>query len=214
MITVLDYGAGNLKSVTNMLHFLGANHNVTSKVQEVEHARAIIFPGVGHFGQMVQALDDLDLRAPLIQKIKAKTPLLGICLGMQAFFEASEEAPGCRGLGILAGTVRKLEGSVRVPHIGWDTISVPSDQSEQDNNSKPLLLKSIDPSSHFYFANSYAGPAVQATAAICDYGTIEARPWTAIIEQGTLFGTQFHPEKSGDVGAQLLKNFLEVVHAR
>lgn len=196
-LAVVDYGAGNLCSVCNALSSLGAAFVVTDDAALVAGASSVILPGVGHFGQMTRAIDALGLRAPLVAHLAQDKPFLGICLGMQALFEGSEEAPQEPGLGVLAGRVERLQGSVRVPHIGWNTLRAlrPS-----------ILLADLGHDSAFYFANGFAAPLSQCASAACDYGS----PWSAVVERGKAFGVQFHPEKSGSVGLHLLGNFLGV----
>ncbi len=197
MTTIVDYGAGNLRSVQNTLEELGALYLVTNQVAEVEQAQRIILPGVGHFGQMVQALDELGLRRSLIEKIRSGIPFLGICIGLQCLFEGSEESPGVRGLAVLPGHIKKFNGPVRVPHMGWNLLE----------KTKPSrLLAGLNGGAFTYFAHSYYAPVIEATAAICTY----VHPYTAVIERENLHAVQFHPEKSGPVGLRVLKNFLEL----
>lgn len=195
MITVVNYGAGNLRSVTNTLEALGARFEVVSDPGAVEAARALILPGVGHFGQMMEALDRLGLRAPLRRKARTGTPLLGICLGLQAMFEASEEAPEQKGLGLFPGTVRRFPAPLRCPHMGWNTAR-PSRACR--------LLDGLGPDPYFYFAHSYYCPPGGHAAALCEYGT----PFCAVLERENVYGVQFHPEKSGPVGLAVMRNFL------
>ncbi|HEY7210587.1 MAG TPA: imidazole glycerol phosphate synthase subunit HisH [Bryobacteraceae bacterium] len=195
MTTIVNYGAGNLRSVQNTLEELNTPYVVTSDPAEVERAQILILPGVGHFGQMMQALDALGLRAPLIAKIRSGIPFLGICVGLQCLFEASEESPGVRGLGILSGEVKRFHGPIRVPHMGWNSL---------DRLRPVRLLKGLEAQLFTYFAHSYYAPVIDATAATCTYFV----PYTAVIEQDNLFAVQFHPEKSGPAGLRVLKNFI------
>lgn len=197
-LAIVDYGAGNLKSVANALTHLGAQFKIAETPEAIEASDAVLFPGVGHFGQMATSLDELRLRSSLLAKIGGGAPFLGICVGMQALYKASEESPEAQGLGVFPGEVRKLRGNVRVPHLGWDDLETVRDCP---------LLKGIDPSARFYFANSFAADLGGETAATCAYGDSS---WAAIVRQGSLFGVQFHPEKSGENGLRLLKNFLEI----
>ena len=197
MTTIVDYGAGNLRSVQNTLDELGAAYKVTNDPQVVEQAQKIIFPGVGHFGQMMSALDQLGLREPLIRKIASRTPLLGICVGLQALFEASEESPGSKGLGIFPGVIKRFHGGARIPHMGWNSLEP----------KKPCRLLTGLPLEVFtYFAHSYYAPLSGATAAACTY----IQPYTAILEQDNVHAVQFHPEKSGATGLRIMKNFLDL----
>ena len=194
MITILDYGAGNLRSVQNTLDAIGAEYKVTNNPQDIREATSIILPGVGHFGQMMQALDRLQVRNPLRERIDAGIPFLGICLGLQALFQTSAEAPGDRGLGLYEGSVERFPPSDRVPHMGWNTVAP----------VKPTRL--LPAPSHFYFAHSYYVPVCPQAAAVCEYSV----PYTAALEQGNVFGVQFHPEKSGDAGIDVVRRFVEL----
>lgn len=197
MTTIVDYGAGNLRSVQNTLDELGATYAVTNKPEDVSRAEKIILPGVGHFGQMMRAVDDLGLRAPLKERIGAGVPFLGICIGLQCLFEASEEAPGSRGLGIFPGCVKRFRGPARIPHMGWNSLEC----------ARPSrLLKNLDGQTFTYFAHSYYAPVMDATAATCTY----IHPYTAVLERDHVYAVQFHPEKSGPVGLQVMRNFLEL----
>ncbi len=192
---IVDYGAGNLRSVQNTLDELGASYVVTSDPKIVNEARKIILPGVGHFGQMMRAIDDLGLREPLIHQIRSRVPFLGICIGLQCLFETSEESPESKGLAIFPGTVRRFMGNARVPHMGWNSLST----------TKPCrLLEGLKDGTFTYFAHSYYVPVIHATAATCTY----IHPYTAILEQDKIYAVQFHPEKSGPVGLKVMQNFL------
>lgn len=197
MIAIFDYGAGNLRSVENTLAEIGAAYTLTRDSEGLRAASKIVLPGVGHFGQMMRSLDALRVRQTLLDRIAAGVPFLGICLGLQALLTGSEEAPEERGLGLYPGSVRRFPGGARVPHMGWN-------QLEPLAPSK--LLKNVAPQSHVYFAHSYYVPEIRATAARCTY----AEPYTAVLEDGNVFGVQFHPEKSGPVGLQIVRNFLEL----
>ncbi len=197
MTTIVNYGAGNIRSVENTLSELGAQYEVTDLPEIVRHAAKIILPGVGHFGQMMQAIDKLGLRDVLCEKIRAGTPFLGICVGLQCLFERSEEAPGAEGLGLLAGELKRFVGKARIPHMGWNSL-------EQQRPTR--LLNGVGDGAYTYFAHSYYAPLHPATAATCTY----MHPYSAILEQGNLYAVQFHPEKSGPVGLRVMKNFLEI----
>lgn len=197
MTTIVDYGAGNLRSVQNTLNELGARYLVTNHGSEVAKADKLVLPGVGHFGQMMTAIDQLQLREPIIERVRAGTPLLGICLGLQCMFESSLEAPGKQGFGFFPCAIRRFEGAVRVPHMGWDSLDLIRDSK---------LLQSTGPQPFTYFAHSFYAPVVAATAATCTYSV----PYTAVLEHENLFGVQFHPEKSGPIGLRIVKNFLDL----
>ena len=197
MISIFDYGAGNLRSVENTLGAIGAEYQLIRNAQSIRQAAKLILPGVGHFGQMMRALDELDVRGALIETIHAGVPFLGICLGLQALFTSSEEAPEERGLGIYEGQVKRFRGDMRIPHMGWN-------QLETIRESR--LLRNTGAKPYVYFAHSYYAPVVPATAAICDY----SGPYTAVLEQDNVSGVQFHPEKSGDLGLKFVRNFVEL----
>jgi len=196
MITILDYGAGNLRSVQNTLGEIGADFELVRDSVGLGHATKIILPGVGHFGQMMRALDQMQVREALLERIRAGVPFLGICLGLQALFESSEEAPEERGLGLFPGEIRRFPATARVPHMGWNEI-------EPRHDAK--LLTNLAPHPYLYFAHSYYAPLTEATAATCQYNV----PYTAVLETKNIFGVQFHPEKSGPVGLRIVKNFVD-----
>ncbi len=193
MIAIFDYGAGNLQSVQNTLAALGAPYQLTRDSAGLRRAEKIILPGVGHFGQMMRALDELQVRETLIQRLRAGVPFLGICLGLQALFASSEEAPEERGLGLYQGQVKRFRGDLRIPHMGWNQV--------HPCRATPLLSSPA----YLYFAHSYYCPVVPATAAVCDY----VLPFTAILEDSNVRGVQFHPEKSGPAGLAVVRNFIE-----
>lgn len=195
MTTIVDYGAGNIRSVQNTLDELGAPYIVTNDPEAVRGAAKIILPGVGHFGQMMQAVDRLSLREPLLARIQAGVPFLGICIGLQCLFESSEEAPEAKGLGIFPGSIKRFVGHARVPHMGWNSLS-------KERPAK--LLEGLNEGVFTYFAHSYYAPVIEATAATCTY----IQPYTAVIEQKNVHAVQFHPEKSGPVGLRVVSNFL------
>ena len=197
MIAIFDYGAGNLRSVENTLAEIGASYHVVRDIQGLERAEKIILPGVGHFGQMMRALDTMSVRQALIDRIRARVPFLGICLGLQALFTSSEEAPEERGFGIFDGVVRRFAGDVRVPHMGWNSLEL---------RGPSRLLAGLGANPYLYFAHSYYAPVAPVTAATCTYTV----PYTAVLENGTIFGVQFHPEKSGPLGLKVVRNFVEL----
>jgi imidazole glycerol phosphate synthase glutamine amidotransferase subunit len=195
VISILDYGAGNLRSVENTLGAMGAEYELVRDAPALRLATKIILPGVGHFGQMMRALDEMDVRGALVERIHAGVPFLGICLGLQALFETSEEAPEERGLGVFPGRIEKFRGEDRVPHMGWNSL-------ERVRESK--LLEGIGAAPYVYFANSFYAPAVGEATAICEYGV----RFTAVIEHRNIHAVQFHPEKSGAVGLRMVRNFV------
>jgi imidazole glycerol phosphate synthase glutamine amidotransferase subunit len=198
VIAIFDYGAGNLRSVQNTLDAIGAQYELVRDAAGLERAPKIILPGVGHFGQMLRALDEMNVRSTLIARIKANVPFLGICLGLQGLFDASAEAPGQSGLGIFPGSVKRFDIEERVPHMGWNQL---------DTVRPSKLLKGLPEHPHVYFAHSYYVPVVEQTAATCTYSI----PYTAILESGNTFGVQCHPEKSGPLGLAIVRNFVELV---
>jgi imidazole glycerol phosphate synthase glutamine amidotransferase subunit len=193
---MFDYGAGNLRSVQNTLDEIGAEYELVRDAAGLERAPKIILPGVGHFGQMLRALDEMNVRQTLIARIRTGVPFLGICLGLQGLFERSEEAPDQAGLGIFPGAVKRFDQSARVPHMGWNQL---------DLVRPSKLLAGLPPRPHVYFAHSYYVPVVDQTAATCSYATT----YTAVLESGNVFGVQCHPEKSGPLGLAMVRNFVE-----
>ena len=196
MIAILDYGAGNLRSVQNALEEIGCEYSLVRDATGLRSASKILLPGVGHFGQMMRALDALEVRDVLIERIAAGVPFLGICLGLQALFDASEEAPEVRGLGIFEGIVRRFPAHARVPHMGWNELEL---------RGESKLLRGFDARPFVYFAHSYYAPEGDYASAICAYEV----PYTAALEVGSVYGVQFHPEKSGAVGLTIVRNFVE-----
>jgi imidazole glycerol phosphate synthase glutamine amidotransferase subunit len=197
MIAILDYGAGNLRSVENTLGEIGAGYTLVRDAAGLRRATKIILPGVGHFGQMLRALDAMDVRATLKDRIAAGVPFLGICLGLQALFERSEEAPELEGLGLFDGVVKRFPADARVPHMGWNDLAAVKESR---------LLNGLGPRPFVYFAHSYYAPVIAATAATCTY----ALAYTAALEWDNIFGVQFHPEKSGPLGLRIVRNFVEL----
>jgi imidazole glycerol phosphate synthase glutamine amidotransferase subunit len=201
MIGILDYGAGNLRSVENTLAEIGAEYQIVGNAAGLRAAPKIVLPGVGHFGQMMRALDEMQVRETLVERIRAGVPFLGICLGLQALFEHSEEAPDACGLGLYEGTVRRFPADARVPHMGWNQLDR---CGELPGESR--LLAGLEAHAYVYFAHSYYAPAMAQTAATCTY----LLPYTAVLEAGNTFAVQFHPEKSGPAGLRIIRNFVEL----
>jgi len=193
-IALVDYGAGNLTSVIKGLRAAGADVRVVSTPDELSDAQALVIPGVGHFSATL-ALGE-DWRGAVRDRLAAGVPFLGICLGMQWLFEGSDEAPDAPGLGLLRGRCFRLPDTIKVPHVGWNTLAV--------SNTSSRLMAGLPEGAMAYFTHSFAAPTVDATAA----STTHAVPFTSVVELGRVFGTQFHPEKSGTTGLRLLANFL------
>jgi glutamine amidotransferase len=196
MIAIVDYGAGNLSSVKKAFDYLGAEVIVTDRPEGVASADKIVLPGVGHFSSL-RALEDTGLRKALVQNASAGKPFLGICLGMQWLFQGSEECRDIAGAAIFPGKCQQFPSDVKSPHVGWNSLTV-------QNGSR--LLRGVAQDSFVYYTHSFYAPVVTETAAASEYGL-----WFAgAVELGNIFGVQFHPEKSGDVGLTILKNFCEV----
>ena len=194
-IAVVDYGVGNLKSVTNAMDYLGLKTLITSDAKELELADAIILPGVGAFPDAADKLRGSGLDQMLVAQAKQK-PILGICLGMQLLFDQGEEVRECKGLGLVGGCVRKIVTDLKLPHIGWNSLSFPNPS---------LLFAGVEEGGYVYFVHSFCGVAADPATVIAqtDYGT----PVVAAVQKGNVYGCQFHPEKSGEVGLQILRNF-------
>jgi len=199
VVTVLDYGSGNLHSVTRALAHVGADVRVAERPEELGGA-AWLIPGVGHFGQCVRALRTAGFAAPITAAVDAGTPVFGVCVGMQILFDASEE-DGDAGLGILPGIVRRLPDEVTVPHMGWNTVAWAGRQH--------AYTAGLPDGSYFYFVHSFAPELGPDTVGAADHG----RTFAAAVARGPVFATQFHPEKSGDAGLALYDGFVREVRA-
>jgi len=197
-VTLIDYGAGNVPSVERALRRLGAQVETTNLPEKIGTAHCLVLPGVGHCAALIAALDAHSLRQPLIDAIGRGVAFLGICLGLQALYESSEEAPNLQGLGLLPGRVTRLPETVKLPHMGWNTLK---------SIRTTHMLDSIPSGAYFYFAHSFAAPAVgRESTAVSEHG----REFIAVLEKENICAVQFHPEKSGEAGAQVLRNFLRV----
>lgn len=198
MVAIVDYDAGNIKSVEKALAYLGEEYITTGVPEEIYNADKIILPGVGAFGDAMEKLENKGLAQAVKKAAKDNKPLLGICLGLQLLFESSDEMPGIKGLGILKGkilAIPKKEG-YKIPHMGWNSISI---------KKESRLFKDIPDNSYVYFVHSYYLKAdnEEDVAASTEYIT----HIHAAAEHGNIFACQFHPEKSGDTGLKILKNF-------
>ena len=200
MIAIIDYDAGNLKSVEKALRYLGEETLVTRDREEILNADKVILPGVGSFGDAMEKLNNYNLVDTIKTVADRNIPFLGICLGLQLLFERSEETPGVEGLGILTGEILKIpDKGLKIPHIGWNSLNLV-------NNGR--LFKDIPEESYVYFVHSYYLKAEQEeiVKATTDYATCIH----ASVEKGNVFACQFHPEKSGEIGLKILKNFAEI----
>ena len=199
LIAVLDYGIGNLRSAEKALQRAGADAQLTSDPDEASAAAAVVLPGVGAFGRCLEELRRSGLERVALAAIEAGKPFLGICVGMQMLYESSEEDDSVRGLGVLPGRVVRLPEGEKHPQMQWNQVHLRRGSSR--------LLEGCGPNPWFYFVHSYAPELSDAVVATCDYGG----EVTAAVESGNLWATQFHPEKSGPVGLQLLRNFVQLV---
>lgn len=192
---IVDYGVGNLKSITNALGYLGLETRITSEEGELERAGSIILPGVGAFPDAAERLRGPGLDRVLRDQAERK-PILGICLGMQLLFDEGEEVRRCEGLGLVSGRVERIQTDCKLPHIGWNSLTFP--------NPSPLFA-GLDEGTYVYFVHSFCGIAADPAHVLAqtDYGI----PVTAAVGRGNVYGCQFHPEKSGEAGLQILKNF-------
>ena len=197
-IAVIDYGIGNLRSAEKALQHLGADAALVSDPATIAAAAAAVLPGVGAFGACMDALDASGLAGPTRSFAASGRPFLGICVGMQLLYDASEEAPGRSGLGVLSGTVRRLPDGVKRPQMQWNRLDVARPQHR--------LLAGVD-DAWMYFVHSYAAPVDDTVIATCDYGG----PVAAAVAQRNVWAVQFHPEKSGPAGLDLLNNFVTTV---
>ena len=197
LLAVLDYGIGNLRSAQKALEHVGARAELTADRRVIERADAVVLPGVGAFGRCMEALRDAALESVARDAVASGRPFLGICIGMQMLFDSSEEDPAARGLGIVPGTIRWIPAGVKRPQMQWNRLDIRS-------ADEPMFAE-LDPSPWMYFVHSLHGvphdPSV--VVATCDYGG----PLNAAFRLNNIFATQFHPEKSGVAGLQLLRNF-------
>ena len=199
MIALVDYGAGNLTSVRKAFSTLGARFFTPTAPSECAGVAAIVVPGVGHFG--ATAALDAPWREAITAAVARGTPLFGICVGMQWLFDGSDEAPGVAGLGVMKGQIARLDGNaeqrLKVPHVGWNAL---------DFTRPARLLRGLDTGAQVYFTHSYAAPVTGE----CVAATTHANTFASAVERDNVFGVQFHPEKSGEAGLTILRNFLEV----
>jgi len=210
MIYIIDYNAGNLTSVVNAFKFLGADCRITDNPADVDRADGVVLPGVGAFGWAMDALRSRNLVDALKSYIKRDKPFLGICLGMQLLFEGSQESEGVEGFGVFPGIISKLavfndlsninkNQKLKIPHIGWNSVDI------IQNNG---IFKDVPNNEYFYFVHSYCAHVVDPKTSACktEYGEI----FDSAVQIGNVAATQFHPEKSGDAGMKILKNFIDI----
>lgn len=201
MIAIIDYGAGNLQSVKKALDFIGAESVITDNPDTINACDKILLPGVGSFGDAMDSMSKKGLVDTVKQNALSGKPFLGICLGLQLLFEESEESPGVPGLGIFKGKIRKFspEMGLKIPHIGWNSLEI---------KQKDTLFKDIPENSYVYFVHSYYLHAGDENdiATVTNYGI----DFHSAVGKDNIFATQFHPEKSGDVGLQILRNFASM----
>ena len=201
MIAIIDYDAGNIRSVEKAMHYLGQEVEITREKDRILRAEKVILPGVGSFGDAMGKIRQYGLEDVIRQVVQKQTPFLGICLGLQLLFEESEESPGVKGLGLLKGKIRKIPGGngLKIPHMGWNTLELKGDGR---------LFRGLPPEPYVYFVHSYYLEAQDRdiVKAETSYGTrIDAS-----VEKGQVFACQFHPEKSSSVGLAILENFVKL----
>jgi len=212
MIAVLDYGIGNLRSAEKALVHLGAAARLVTEPEEAESASAVVLPGVGAFGRCAEALRATGLDRAALMAVERGIPFLGICVGFQLLYEGSDEAPRVPGLGVLPGKVRALPDGVKHPQIQWnqlELVGTGSSSLSTDGNARSGLLAGLGERPWVYFVHSFAPEPTEDVVAFCDYGG----PVVAASQRGKVWGTQFHPEKSGKNGLSILGNFVREVEA-
>lgn len=201
MISIIDYGMGNLKSVKKALKYIGEEAQITSDKDYIENSQGVILPGVGAFPEAMKNLRSKKLDVAIKNAVEKGIPLLGICLGMQLLFDTGEEIENCQGLGLIPGNVTKLYGNIKIPHMGWNSLNL---------KRECALLEYIPENSYVYFVHSfYADMKYEENLNACSVYGIEV---PAVVSNGKVYGTQFHPEKSGDVGIKMLKNFVALLN--
>lgn len=196
MIGVINYGAGNVGSVLRAVQYLGHQAEAVEDPNQLQSADQLILPGQGHFGSMMEALESKGMIVPLREQMTSDKPFLGICLGLQALYESSEEAPDRAGFGLLPGHVKRFEGVFKIPHLGWSQLEI---------RRRDGLFEGVPDGSFAYFCHSYYGPVTAETTVVTEYG----QTFAAAVRAGSVYAVQFHPEKSGDVGLKVLENFLK-----
>ena len=203
-IAVLDYGIGNLRSAEKALQHVGAAARLVTEAADVSAADAVVLPGVGAFGACARALRESGLEEPARAALAEGVPFFGVCVGFQLLYEGSVESPGAEGLGVFSGKVGALPAGVKHPQMQWNQLEVPAGEG-----IVPTAMRGLGPRPWVYFVHSFAPPVGEETVAVCDYGG----PVAALVSRGRLWGAQFHPEKSGATGLQLLANFVQLAAA-
>jgi glutamine amidotransferase len=198
VIALIDYGAGNLTSVRKALTAVGAEFFTPAAPEDLAETTGIIIPGVGHF-ESTRGLSE-PWRAAILASVARQAPLLGICLGLQYLFEGSDEAPDRKGLGVLAGRCTLLPPRVKVPHVGWNALSI---------RRRTLLLQGIKDGTQVYFTHSYAAPITKAAVCTTEHGV----RFASAVEKDLVFGVQFHPEKSSETGLRVLRSFVDITRS-
>jgi imidazole glycerol-phosphate synthase subunit HisH len=201
-VAVLDYGIGNLRSAEKALQHLGAAARLVTDRASVEAADAVVLPGVGAFGACARALRESGLQEPALAALEVGLPFFGVCVGFQLLYEGSVESPEAEGLGVFSGTVGRLPAGVKHPQMQWNRL-------DTRGAAEPAPLRGLGERPWVYFVHSYAPPVGDETVAVCDYGG----PVAALAVRGSLWGAQFHPEKSGAAGLALLANFVGLAEA-
>lgn len=205
MIAIIDYDAGNIKSVEKALQYLGEDTVITRDAETILSADGVILPGVGAFGDAMDKLHTYGLVSVIKECVEKKIPFLGVCLGLQLMFESSEESPGVEGLSLLKGKIVRIpsDGGLKVPHIGWNSLMFPSEGR---------LFSGLAEDTYVYFVHSFYLQAEEEeiVKATTEYGTLIH----ASVEKGNVFACQFHPEKSSEAGMQILRNFIKVTKER
>ena len=198
MIAIIDYGVGNLFSVEKAFAAIGEEVKVTGEAEDLKTADKLVLPGVGAFGDCMKNLEATGLIPIILEQITNKKPLLGICVGLQILFEGSEESPNAKGLGVFKGMIKRINApQLKIPHMGWNAVS-----------TQHKLFKGLKENPYFYFVHSYH--AVPEDRSLITATTEYGETLTAAVASGNIYATQFHPEKSGDVGLQVLKNFVNI----
>ena len=196
---IIDYGMGNLHSVAKALDYIGVSNYITGDAKEIEKADALILPGVGAFPEAMKALSESGLIDTIKRELEKK-PLLGICLGMQLLFQRGFEVEECQGLGLIKGDIRRIETEYKLPQIGWNSLNIVNPNA---------LTKGLDEGAYVYFVHTYCAKADsrEDITAVCDYGTEVC----SRVQHGNAYGCQFHPEKSGETGLTILRNFSNLI---